>query len=111
MNPRILGTVRMKDKDNKLIYEASREPLHWSMRQQEIKDKQRESEIDRVTCHCDDCMYWSAGNKCVAKEVTLSRKKDIDLGMVCICETYTATGEGDVDEGEEDEHYEFEAPY
>ena len=85
----------MKDKDSQLIWEASREPLHWSMRQDEIKQKQRDAEIPRVTCYAADCVHWSAGDKCVAESIELSRKKDIDLGVVVICETYTATGESE----------------
>ena len=69
---------------------TAREPLHWSMRQDEIKQKQRDAEIPRLTCFANDCIHWSAGDKCVAEEVKLSRKKDIDLGMTVICETYIA---------------------
>lgn len=88
----------MKD-DVRKINEAYRdsiptkpEPKHWSTRVDDIRSEQRDAEIERVTCHCDDCIHWSAGNKCVAHEITLSRKKDIDLGMVCICETYESGG-------------------
>ena len=62
----------MKDKDSDLIWEASREPLHWSIRQDEIKQKQRDAEIPRVTCYASDCIHWSAGDKCVAEDIELA---------------------------------------
>tara|TARA_R110002167_G_scaffold126336_1_gene307033 strand:- start:219 stop:476 length:258 start_codon:yes stop_codon:yes gene_type:complete len=83
----------MKDKDNKLIYEASREPLHWSTRIDDIKNKQRDAEIPRLACYASDCMHWSAGDKCVAEKVELSRVRGRSFAMTVICETYTTTGE------------------
>lgn len=82
----------MKDKDSDLIWEASQTPLHWSTRQDEIKQEQKDAEIDRVTCHCDDCMSWSAGNKCVAESIQLEFNKNEDGETICECQTYTATG-------------------
>ena len=93
MSPETPGMVKMKDKDNKLIYEASREPLHWSTRIDDIKNKQRDAEIPRLACYASDCMHWSAGDKCVAEKVELSRVRGRSFAMTVICETYTTTGE------------------
>ena len=78
----------MKDKDSQLIWEASREPLHWSTRQEEIKQQQRDAEIPRVTCFCNDCEFWSAGDKCVAKSIQLTWGKDNHGNRICECQTY-----------------------
>ena len=81
----------MKDNDSDLIWEASREPLHWSIRQDEIKQKQRDAEIPRVTCFCDDCEHWSSGNKCVAENIELTYNRS-DGGVICECQTYNPVG-------------------
>jgi hypothetical protein len=81
----------MKDKDSDLIWEASREPLHWSLRQDEIKQKQQDAEISRVTCFCDDCEHWSSGNKCVAESIELTYNRSDD-GVICECKTYNPVG-------------------
>ena len=84
----------MKDKDSQLIWEASREPLHWSTRQEEIKQQQRDAEIPRVTCFCNDCEHWSAGNKCVAESIELVFEPNHeDPNRWCKCKTYNPTGE------------------
>lgn len=62
----------MKDNDIKLIWES----MHASA-------------IDRVSCHCDDCKFWSEGNKCVAENINLSFGKDSEDNTICVCETYT----------------------
>ena len=69
---------------------SRREPLHWSTRQQEIKDEQSAAEIDSVTCLASNCVHWSNGNKCVADNIELEGKKDLDLGYVVICNTFLA---------------------
>ena len=79
----------MKDKDSQLIWEASKEPLHWSLRQDEIKQEQRDAEIDRVTCFCNDCEHWSSGNKCVAESIELVFHPDEESpDRWCKCNTY-----------------------
>ena len=78
----------MKDKDSQLIWEASREPLHWSIRRKEIEQKQRDAEIPRVTCLCNDCEFWSAGDKCVAKSIELTWSEDNRGNRICECKTY-----------------------
>jgi hypothetical protein len=86
----------MNDKDSKLIYEGwiiqESDPLHWSMRQKEIKQKQKDAEIPRVTCHCHDCMSWSAGNKCVAENIELAFGQNAAGETTCECQTYTRAG-------------------
>ena len=82
--------------DYKLIWEGFRdsipekEPKHWSTRVDDIKQKQKDAEIDRVSCSCESCMFWSAGDKCVAESIELSKIPNDDYGMVVICETFTA---------------------
>lgn len=86
------------DKDSQLIWENLRdsvpttEPTHWSTRVDDIKQQQADAEIDRVSCSCDTCMFWSAGDKCVAESIELSKIPNDDYGMVVICETFTAAG-------------------
>ena len=85
------------DKDSQKIWENLRdsipttEPTHWSTRVDDIKQQQADAEIDRVSCSCDTCMFWSAGDKCVAESIELSKIPNDDYGMVVICETFTAT--------------------
>jgi hypothetical protein len=80
----------MKSKLDKIIQEN--EPRHWSTRVDDIRSKQKAAEIDRVSCSCDTCMFWSAGDKCVAESISLSKKPDVDYGAVVICETFVAAG-------------------
>ena len=94
----------MASAEDRQIWHALQEtktPLHWSTRQEEIKQQQRDAEIDRVTCTCDTCMFWSAGDKCVAESISLSKKPDQDLGMVVICETFVAADSGEDEDGDE----------
>jgi hypothetical protein len=92
----------MPSADERYIWEAFKEaktPLHWSTRQDEIKQQQRDAEIPRVTCFCDDCVHWSAGNKCVAESIELSygwTDDQVARGeQICECQTYVSTGESD----------------
>ena len=78
----------MKSKLDKVIQEN--EPRHWSTRVDDIKAQQKAAEIDRVSCSCDICMFWSAGDKCVAESIELGKKPDVDYGMVVVCETFVA---------------------
>ena len=32
--------------------------------------------IERVNCSCNDCVYWSRGDKCVAPEINLNYSKN-----------------------------------
>ena len=79
----------MKDKDMQQIWEnyLEEEPRHWSTRMDQIKQSQKDAEIDRVTCHCNLCEHWSAGNKCVASEIELVLHEG-----KCVCKTYNPVG-------------------
>ena len=76
----------------KLITEATPEPRHWSTRMDAIKQSQQDAELKGVTCHCDDCMSWSAGNKCVAEKIELAFGQNAAGETTCECQTYTRAG-------------------
>ena len=76
----------------RVIQEA--DPLHWSMRQKEIKQKQQDAEIPRVTCTCNICTYWSAGDKCIAERIELEKQPSADYGPQVICTTFLPAERG-----------------
>jgi len=45
--------------------------------------------IERVNCSCNDCVYWSRGDKCVAPEMNLSYNMNAEGERICECNTYT----------------------
>jgi hypothetical protein len=45
--------------------------------------------IERVNCSCNDCVYWSRGDKCVAPEINLNYSKNDQGQRICECDTYT----------------------
>ena len=45
--------------------------------------------IERVNCSCNDCVYWSRGDKCVAPEINLNYSKNDRGQRICECDTYT----------------------
>ena len=44
--------------------------------------------IERVNCSCNDCVYWSRGDKCVAPEINLNYSKNDQGQRICECDTY-----------------------
>lgn len=80
----------MDSKLDKIIREN--EPKHWSTRLDAIKQSQQDAELKGVTCHCDNCMSWSAGNKCVAEKIELNFGKNFQGETVCQCMSYTPAG-------------------
>lgn len=77
----------MKDEDNKLIYEALHSSLgdHFTSF---LRGKENPEAINSVTCFCDDCEHWSAGNKCVAESIELTWGEDTSGNRTCECQTY-----------------------
>ena len=75
----------MKDKDSQLIYEAHGPSLGdraiswWNDEKRALKG---------ITCFCDDCEHWSAGNKCVAESIELTWGEGTSGNRTCECQTY-----------------------
>ena len=75
--------------EGKRIWEARE--LHWSLKQKQWEQEQEERIVKGVTCFCDDCNFWTQGNKCAAKNIELSYNKNEEGSVICECNTYEPT--------------------
>ncbi len=49
--------------------------------------------LDDVVCECNDCVYWSRGNRCHAPKIHLSFANNDRGERICECNTYTTDSE------------------
>jgi hypothetical protein len=69
----------MKSSDTQLIWEAL-----------VGEEEPHNAELKGVTCHCNDCMHWADGNKCVAGSIELVFHPSPDSpDRWCKCATYS----------------------
>ena len=45
--------------------------------------------LEDVVCECNDCVYWSRGNRCHAPKIHLSYNMNAEGQRICECNTYT----------------------
>lgn len=74
----------MNTNDTQLIWESLLE-----------SDANNGGSHEGITCFCDDCRFWKAGNTCSAKAITLEHGRNESGSVVCECMTYTPIGKYD----------------
>jgi hypothetical protein len=73
----------MNTNDTQLIWESL------------LEGNNNDTTREGITCFCDDCRFWKAGNTCSAKGITLEHARNESGSVVCECKTYTPIGEYD----------------
>ncbi len=53
----------------------------------------RPPSLEGVICECNDCVYWSRGNRCHAPKIHLSFANNDRGERICECNTYTTDSE------------------
>ena len=51
----------------------------------------RPPSLEGVICECNDCVYWSRGNRCHAPKIHLNYSFNDRVQRICECKTYKPT--------------------